>query len=62
MLGLHLGQDGEILVATGQLRPHERPQGGILDLVMVVELPVDELPVSPELLRSVLVHTRCLHG
>ena len=59
VLRLHLGQDTQLLVLTGKLRPHEWPQGRVLDLVMVMELILNEGPVRTELARSELIHSRC---
>ena len=58
VLGLHLGQHLQIVVLAGQLRPDQRPQRIVLDLMVVMELLVDELPVGGQLARPGRVHPR----
>ena len=55
MLGLHLGQDVQILVPARKLWPDEWPERCIFDLVMVVQLIFQERPVRAELSSPVLI-------
>ena len=62
MLHLHLVQHGQVIVASGELRPNEGPKRCVLDLMMVMELLIDVLPGPGQPLRPLSTHGRDAHS